>query len=85
MAKVLSKKYLVSGATNAVPLTGNGEVVEGVIPRAGHKELQRLRDRRLEFAMKDPSIISYMNNRTLHGLLLEAFAMIRELQAKGTK
>lgn len=82
MGKGLSKKAMQGNVYGALSLTGGGEEVPGVMPRAGHGELKRLRERRLEFAMKDPSILGYMNNRTLHRLLLEAFQRIEQLQGK---
>jgi hypothetical protein len=82
MSKGLRKASLQGNVYGALPLTGNGEDVEGVLPRAGHCELKRLRERRLEFAMMDPGVLDCMNGKHKQSLLLEAFAVIRELQGR---
>jgi hypothetical protein len=82
MSKGLRKASLQGNVYGALPLTGNGETVGGVLPRAGHKEMERLRARRLEFAMMDPAVLQYMNSKRKQAMLLEAFAVIRELQAQ---
>ncbi len=50
--------------------------------RAGHNERTRLRNRALEFAMMDPTVVQYMTSQRKQTMLLEAFAAIRELKAE---
>lgn len=78
----VGKRMLQSNVLGALTLTGNGESVDGMLPKAGHCEMKRLRERRLEFAMMDPSVLNYMNGKNKQVLLLEAFAAIRELQSR---
>lgn len=82
MNRGLRKQSLQGNVYGAGTLTGGAESVSGVIPRAGHCELKRRRERRLEFAMMDPSVLDYMNGKNKQVLLLEAFAAIRELQSR---
>lgn len=79
----VSRKIRQSNVLGTLSLTGNGEDVgSGVLPKAGYGEMKRLRARRLEFAMMDPAVLDCMNGKHKQGLLLEAFAVIRELQAR---
>lgn len=78
----ISRKTKQSNVLGALTLTGGGEEVDGVLPRAGWGEMKRLRSRKLEFAMMDPTVLDFMNGKHKQSLLLEAFVVIRELQGR---
>ncbi len=82
MTKGLRKHSSQGNVYGAGTLTFGVESVPGVMPRAGHNERTRLRNRALEFAMMDPTVVQYMTSQRKKTILLEAFATIRELQAE---
>lgn len=82
MSRGLRKVSLQSNVYGAMGLTGNGESVEGVIPRAGKGELKRLRERNLDFALMDPACVGMLNSARRQKLLFQAFERIRDLEAE---
>jgi hypothetical protein len=81
-ARGLRKQALTGNVYGALGLTGNGESVDGIIPRAERGEMSRLRARQLDFAVMDPAIVGSLNSQRRQKLLFQAFDWIRRLEGR---
>lgn len=82
MSHVGSKGYRAGGTMRSAGLTGSGENVPGILPRARKGEMKRLRAKIHEMDFMNPEMWQYANGQKLRHYLVLACNRITELERK---